>query len=83
MIVDKNEGKRYVNVTLASYEGQLTQVKVYTEECSWVPILQDFLSVLSAEYGYKIQDSVRIKHTPWGRDEWYGSFYDDDEDDNN
>jgi len=76
-------GKRYVTVSILTEEGALNQVKVYSSEGSWVPILQDFLSVLSAEYGYKIQDNVRIKDSPWGRDEWYGSFYDDDEDDNN
>jgi len=76
-------GKRYVTVSILTEEGALNQVKVYSSEGSWVPILQDFLSVLSAEYGYKIQDNVRIKYSPWGRDEWYGSFYDDDEDDSN
>ena len=81
-MIGNNEGKRFVQVTLASYDGTLSQTKTYSEDCSWVPVLQDFLRILSAEYGYNIQDGVRIKYSPWGRDEWYGSFY-DDEDDNN
>jgi hypothetical protein len=78
-------GKRYVTVSILTEEGVLNQVKVYSFESSWVPILQDFLSALSAEYGYKIQDSVRIKgHPCWVNEEWYGATYsDDDEDDNN
>ena len=79
MIVDKNEGKRYVGVNISSYNGVLNQVKEYPEDCSWVPVLQDFLRILSAEYGYNIQDSVRIKARPWLEDEWNGETYNDDE----
>lgn len=76
-----SEGKRFVQVTLSSYDGTLSQAKAYPEDCSWVPILQDFLRILSAEYGYNIQDNVRIKARPWFEDEWSGETYHDDEED--
>ena len=80
MIGENTVGKRSVQVAILTSDGSsLHQNKVYSADVSWVPILQDFLMLLSAEYGYKIQDSVRIKYSPWGSDEWYGSFYDDDE----
>lgn len=73
------EGKRFVQVNLSSYDGTLSQQKAYPEDGSWVPILQDFLRILSAEYGYNIQDNVRIKSRPWFEDEWSGETYHDDE----
>ena len=78
-MIGNNEGKRFVQVTLASYDGTLSQAKTYSEDCSWVPILQDFLRILSAEYGYNIQDSVRIKSKPWFDSEWAGETYNDNE----
>jgi len=74
-----SEGKRFVQVTMSSYDGTLSQAKAYPEDGSWVPILQDFLRILSAEYGYNIQDNVRIKARPWFEDEWNGETYRDDE----
>jgi hypothetical protein len=74
-----NEGKRFVQVTMSSYDGTLSQTKAYSEDCSWVPVLQDFLRILSAEYGYNIQDSVRIKSKPWFDSEWAGETYNDNE----
>lgn len=74
-----SEGKRFVHVTMSSYDCTLSQHKAYPEDGSWVPILQDFLRILSAEYGYNIQDNVRIKDRPWFEDEWNGETYHDDE----
>ena len=78
-MIGNNEGKRFVQVAMSSYDGTLSQAKAYPEDGSWVPILQDFLRILSAEYGYNIQDSVRIKSKPWHDSEWAGETYNDNE----
>jgi hypothetical protein len=84
MTGENTVGKRSVQVAILTSNGSsLHQNKIYSADGSWVPILQDFLMLLSAEYGYRIQDSVRIKSAPWFNDEWYGEVYDDDDEANN
>lgn len=59
---------------------EITFVLKQGDFAGWPSVLQDFIYFLEATSFVGVRDKVRIQHSPFFEDDWYGDYFTTEED---
>ena len=84
-MTDKNETMQQYGFVYVDCDGKTYKKEIFTEGCTWMECMNDYVRFLESIFQYNIMDNVRLKEPIWMKsmyehhsdylDPWTGEYF--------